>query len=102
MKKMILVLAVIGMAAVGASTARAGVNISIGIPGPVFYPAPRVVYVQPAPVVVAAAPVCVAPAPVYAPAPVFVAPPVVYAPRPVVRFDFGFGHYRPFYRHGHW
>jgi hypothetical protein len=117
MKKIFLSLTVRAMAAVGVSTAHAGLAVSIGIPGPVFYRAPRAVFVQPAPIVVAPpvvvasapviaapAPVVVAPAPVYyAPAPVYYAPAPVYcAPAPVVRFGFGFGGYRNFYRHGRW
>jgi hypothetical protein len=112
MKKIILAaVAVMGMAAMGASTANAGVRFSFGIPAPV-------VRVR-APVVVVAPPVVCAPAPqvVYAPpAPVVCAPPVVYSapaycapvprvycpPAPVVRFGFDFGHYRPAYRHGRW
>ncbi|HXT11226.1 MAG TPA: hypothetical protein VN873_06660 [Candidatus Angelobacter sp.] len=105
MKKMILALAVLGMAALGASTAHAGVRFSIGIPAPViavrapvYYAPPPVVYVRPAPVLVAppvyAAPIVVAPR-------VVVAPPVVYAPVPVVRFGLGL-HLHRLYRHGCW
>jgi hypothetical protein len=95
------------MAAAGASTARAGVRFSIGIPAPV------VTYGYAAPVYAPAPPVVCAPAPpvIYAPPPVVVYPapryfrpvPRIYsAPVPVVRFGFGFGHYHPFYRHGCW
>jgi hypothetical protein len=106
MKKIILGLAVMALAAAGVSTAHAGVNVSIGILAPVVpygyaapvypapvYAAPPVVYVQPAP-----PPVVVYSAPLYC-RPV---PRVYSVPRPVVRFDFGFGNYRHFYRHGCW
>ena len=96
MKKIILTaVAVMGLAALGASTANAGVRFSIGFPAPV-------VRVR-APIVVAApAPVCVAPAPVVCAPPVVYAAPRVYCPpAPVVRFGFGFGH-RPIYHHGRW
>jgi hypothetical protein len=105
MKKIFLTLAVMAVAAMGVSSAHAGVAISIGVrapvytyAAPVYYPAPQVFYAQPAP-----APVVVyrAPVPVYyAPAPVYCAPAPVYcAPAPVVRLRFGF---HPFYRHGRW
>ena len=112
MKKIILAaVAVMGLAAVGASAANAGVRFSIGIPAPVVRVWAPVVVAAPAPVYVAPAPVVCAPvAPVvYAPS-VVCAPPVVYAaprvycpPAPVVRFGFDFGHhYGPAYRHGRW
>src|SRR5258708_3974636 len=103
MKKIFLTLAVMTVAAAGVSSARAGVEVSIGIrapvyayAAPVYYPSPRVGYAQPPPVVVYRAP-----APVYyAPASVYCAPAPVYcAPAPVVRLRFGF---HPFYRHGRW
>ena len=115
MKKIFLAVTVLAVAMVGVSSAQAGVSISIGLPGPVFYPAPRV-FVPPAPVVVAPPPVVVAPAPVYsAPAPVVVAPPVVVVPPPVyypparvyyppaVRFGFygPHGHFHR-YHYGRW
>lgn len=126
MKKIFLAVAVVAAVAMaGVSSAHAGVRISIGLPGPVFYASPRV-YVRPAPVFVAPSPVVVAPAPVYAapvcppapvvvappvcaPAPVVVAPPVyapapvIVAPAPVVRFGF-FGPHGHFhrYRYGRW
>lgn len=52
--------------------ALAEVNVSIGLPGPV--------YVQPAPLY-APPPVYAVPRPVYAPRPVVVVPPPMYAPR---------------------
>ena len=100
-----------GLAAVGTSTANAGVRFSFGIPTPVVTVRAPVVYAAPAPVVIgrAPAPVYVAPAPVVYGPPVVCAPPVVYAaprvycpPAPVVRFGFDFGHYGPAYRHGRW
>jgi len=111
MKKIILAVAVMGMAAIGASTANAGVRFSFGFPAPVVTVRAPVVAVAPAPVYVAPAPVVCAP-----PAPVVYAPPVVYSapaycapaprvycpPAPVVRFGFGFDHYHPVYHHGRW
>ena len=109
MKKIILTaVAVMGLAALGASTANAGVRFSIGFPAPVVRVRAPIMVAAPAPVCVAPAPVvCAPPAVVYTP-PVVCAPPVVYAaprvycpPAPVVRFGFGFGH-RPIYHHGRW
>ncbi len=57
----------------GTARARVNVDIGIGIPG--------VVYAEPAPVYVAPQPVYVAPQPVYVPRPVIVAPAPAYAPR---------------------
>jgi hypothetical protein len=96
MKKIILA-AVIGLTAAGASTAHAGVRFSIGFPAPVVaISAPAPVYVAPAPVVCAPAPVVVYSAPGY-----YVPAPRVYCPpAPVVRFGFDFGH--PGFHHGHW
>jgi len=105
MKKLILTLAVIGLVAAGAATARAGVNVSIGLPFPVvtYREAPRVYYAAPQPVYVQPAPIVCAPAPVYyAPPAVVVAPPVIYSPRPVARLEFRFGRFHPFYRHERW
>jgi hypothetical protein len=107
MKKIILALAVLGMAAAGASTANAGVRFSIGIPAPVvtygyaapvYAPAPPVVYAPAPPVVYAPPPVVVYPAPRF----VRPVPRIYRAPEPVVRFRLGFGPFGPFYRHGHW
>jgi len=105
MKKIFLTLAVLAVAAFGVSKANAGVAVSIGVrapvygygyAAPVYYPAPRVVYVQPAPVVYAAPAYC-APVPVYC-----ASAPVCYTPAPVVRFGFNFGGFRHFDRHGRW
>ena len=103
MKKILLAVAVMGLAAVGTSTAHAGVRFSFGLPFPVVTVRAPVVYAAPAPVYVAPPPVVVAPPVVYA-APTYCPPaPRVYCPPvPVVRFDFGFGHFRPAYRHGCW
>lgn len=103
MKKIVLAVAVMGLAALGASTANAGVRFSIGLPFPVVSIHAPVVVAAPAPVYVAPPPVVVAPPVVYS-APAYCAPaPRVYCPPvPVVRFDLGFGHYRPAYRHGCW
>ena len=99
MKKIILAVVVMGLAAMGASTANAGVRFSIGISAPVVtFRAP--VYVAPAPVVCAPPVVAYAPPVVCAPPVVYVAPRVFCPPAPVVRF--GFGHYRPAYHHGCW
>ncbi len=103
MKKIILAaVAVMGLAAVGASTANAGVRFSIGFPAPVVRVRAPVVYAAPAPVCVAPAPVVYAPPVVCAPPVVYAAPRVYCPPAPVVRFGFDFGHYGPVYRHGRW
>ena len=105
MKKIILAaVAVMGLAAVGASTANAGVRFSIGIPAPVVRVRAPVVVAAPAPVYVApVAPVVYAPSVVCAPPVVYAAPRVYCPPAPVVRFGFDFGHhYGPAYRHGRW
>jgi hypothetical protein len=104
MKKIILAAAVLGMAAVGMDSAKAGVHFgfSFGIPAPVIVaPAPRVVY-APAPPVY-----CEPPAPVVVyREPAYCPPPVCYD-APVVRFGFGFRdrdrdyHWRHEYREHH-
>ncbi len=104
MKKIILAVAVMGLAAAGASTANAGVRFSIGIPAPVLTVRAPVVAV-PSPVYVAPPVVCAPPAPVVGyPAPAYCAPvPRIYrAPAPVVRFGFDFGHFHPEFRQGRW
>jgi hypothetical protein len=122
MKKVILAVTVLGLAAVGMQTAKAGgfsIGVNIGLP--VFYSAP-VTYVAPPPQIVFAAPVyystpascysyCPPPPPrvVYA-QPVYCAPaPVVvcrapgyYAPAPVVNYRGGYGGEHRHYRHGRW
>ena len=101
MKKIFLALTVLGFAAVGASTAHAGISFSFSVPAPVVTyaapvysycppPPPRVVYVQPAPVVVYRPPVYCAPAP------------VCVAAAPVVRFGFHFGPRYHAFHHGCW
>lgn len=79
MKKIILAAAVLGMAAIGMQSAKAGVHFgfSIGVPAPVI--------IAPAPVY------CPPPAPVVEYAPAYCPPPVCYNPAPVVGFRFGFG-----------
>src|SRR6185312_10279446 len=104
MKKIILAVAVMGMAALGASTAHAGVRFSFGFRAPVVTVRAPVVVTAPVPVYVAPAPVVCAP-----PAPVVCEPPVVYSaprvycpPAPVVRFGVDVRHYHPIYHHGRW
>jgi hypothetical protein len=90
----LVVLTLLGLAEASAS-ARAGVYIGVGVPGPYYrgyyrpYCGPRV-YVGLPPVVVAPAPATVVVTPVYAvpavqavPAPVYVAPPVATVPAPL-------------------
>jgi hypothetical protein len=109
MKKVILVMTVLGLAAVGMQTAKAGgisIGVRIGLPLPVFYSAP-VTYSVPAPCYS----YCPAPPPrvVYA-QPVYCAPPPVvvyrapvrYAPAPVVNYRDGYGGEHHHYRHGRW
>jgi hypothetical protein len=112
MKKVILTMTVLGLAAVGMQSAKAGgfsIGVHIGLP--MFYSAP-VTCVAPAPPVVYSAPVyCPPPAPcvVYAP-PVYCAPapivvyraPACYAPAPVVLYRGGYGGEHRHYRQGRW
>jgi hypothetical protein len=101
MKKIILAVAVMGMAAMGASTANAGVRFSFGFRAPVVRVRAPIVAVAPAPVYVVPAPVVCEPPVVYsAPAYCAPAPRVYFPPAPVVRFGFDVGHYHPIYRHG--
>jgi hypothetical protein len=122
MKKVILTMTVLGLAAAGMQTAKAGgfsIGLNIGLP--VFYSAPAA-YAAPAPPVVYAAPAYYsAPAPgynycppppasvVYAP-PFYCAPPPVvvyrapvrYEPALVVNYRSGYGGEHHQYRHGRW
>ncbi|MDB5388377.1 MAG: hypothetical protein JWM11_4023 [Planctomycetaceae bacterium] len=86
MKKLAILLVVIGCGLSIAPAADAGVFIGFGAPayGP-YYPPPPAYYAPP--------PLVVAP-PVLAPRPVFVGPPVYYG-RP-------YGYYGPHWHHGRW